>query len=401
MSGRKALVSALVCVASLAFVGSALALDIADASPPSGTTGVPYSYTFRLSEGSGSSGSGWSISSGQLPPGLALSSNDRTATVYGTPTRAGEFRFYLQVRDAPGPWHCCTEEEFTIAIRDGLGISTPELPVGNVGSSYGYQLATSGGAATAWTVAAGTLPPGVALTPDGAITGTPTQAAVTQFTVRVVSGDRTASKQFTLKVTEPLLATAPGATAIKLGRQFLLPFAVKGGLGPYTWSGIDLPAGIGVNPKTGQVGGRPNAAGELIHHGEGDRLARREHDREERRSGRRRPVASDHHSCRSPATGGASRRLSWRAEARRRSSCGWRATSLAGSASTARPERSREAEARRAQAARLGQADEEGRQADRETEAADSGRLQPLRHRDGRARPAEYEAPDTHREAVS
>ena len=262
MSGRKALVSALVCVVSLAFVGSALALDIADASPPSGTTGVPYSYTFRLSEGSGSPGSGWSISSGQLPPGLALSSNDRTATVYGTPTRAGEFRFYLQVRDAPGPWHCCTEEEFTIAIRDGLGISTPGLPVGNVGSSYGYQLATSGGAAT-WTVAAGTLPPGVALTPDGAITGTPTQAAVTQFTVRAVSGGRTASKQFTLKVTEPLLATAPAAVAIKLGRQFLLPFAVKGGLGPYTWSGIDLPTGIGVDPKTGQVGGRPNAAGEL------------------------------------------------------------------------------------------------------------------------------------------
>ena len=111
MPGRTTLVALVGCVAALALAGAALALDIADATPPSGVVGVPYSYTFSLAPGSGSPGASWSISSGALPPGLRLSSNDRTATVYGTPSQAGAFSFYLKVRDAPGPWVCCSGAE--------------------------------------------------------------------------------------------------------------------------------------------------------------------------------------------------------------------------------------------------------------------------------------------------
>ena len=264
MPGKSVVVSLIAPAACLAFAGSAHALDIADATPPSGTVGVPYSYTFSLSPGSGSAGASWSIKSGALPPGLKLSSNDRTALVYGTPTQAGSFSFYIEVRDAPGPWVCCTQEEFTITIDQALVISAgSDLPLGNLGQAYGYQLATAGGTANSWAVTAGALPAGMQLTPSGAIVGTPMQAAVSQFTVRASNGSKTASKQFTLKVTEPMILTAPGPKAIKLGRQFLLSFGVKGGLGPYTWSGVNLPQGVGVNPGTGQVGGRPAAAGSL------------------------------------------------------------------------------------------------------------------------------------------
>jgi hypothetical protein len=62
-------------------------------------------------------------------------------------------------------------------------------------------------------------------------------------------------------VTEPIVVTPPAPLAIKLGRQFLLAFAAKGGLAPYTWTGVGLPEGIGVDPATGRVGGRPRAAG--------------------------------------------------------------------------------------------------------------------------------------------
>jgi hypothetical protein len=264
MLGRSISALFALVVACLAFAGSASALDIADANPAEGTVGAPYSFTFSLSPGSGSPGASWSISSGSLPPGLALSSNDRTALVYGTPTQAGQFRFYVKVTDAPGPWVCCTEEEFVITINDALAITAAQdLPVGNLGQAYGYQLATSGGTATSWAVSAGSLPPGIQLSPEGAIVGTPTQTIASQFTVKVSDGSRTATKQFTLKVTQPLTLAAPAATSIKLGRQFLLSFSVKGGLGPYTWTGVGLPVGIGVNPTTGQVGGRPAAAGAL------------------------------------------------------------------------------------------------------------------------------------------
>jgi hypothetical protein len=149
---------------------------------------------------------------------------------------------------------CCTEEEFAIVIEQGLDITTgaDPLPVGNVGASYGYQLATSGGVASSWTIASGTLPAGIQLTQGGAITGTPTPAVASQFTVKAVAGGKTATKLFTLKVTEPMSVTAPTAKAIKLGRQFLVGFAAKGGLGPYTWSAVGLPEGIGVNPTTGR-----------------------------------------------------------------------------------------------------------------------------------------------------
>jgi hypothetical protein len=260
---RGLLVSCLVGALALVLVPGATALDIADASPTAGVVGQPYSYTFQLSPGSGSAGASWSVKSGSLPPGLRLSSNDRSALVYGTPTQAGSFSFYLEVRDAPGPWVCCTQEQFTITIVEGLSIVNGSLPSGSVGARYGYQLATSGGAATSWAVAAGTLPAGLALDGSGAITGAPTQTASSTFTVRATDGSRVATKQFTLHVVEPLVLTAPPVKPIKLGRSFVLTLAAKGGLAPYKWSAASLPPGVNVNPLTGQVGGRPQGLGTL------------------------------------------------------------------------------------------------------------------------------------------
>jgi hypothetical protein len=104
----------------------------------------------------------------------------------------------------------------------------------------------------------------MAFSNGGAITGTPTQAALSRITVRAVDGSRSASKQLTLRVTEPVVITPPAAAAVKLGKQFLVAFSAKGGLGPYTWTGVGLPEGVGLNPATGQVGGRPKSAGPLI-----------------------------------------------------------------------------------------------------------------------------------------
>lgn len=263
MFRRGLLVSCLAGAMALVLTPGATALDIADASPAVGVVGTPYSYTFQLSPGSGSAGASWSVSSGALPPGLALSSNDRSATVYGTPTQAGSFRFYLKVRDAPGPWVCCTEEEFTIVVVQGLSIANGSLPSGSLGVRYGYQLTTSGGTASTWSVTSGALPAGLTLDGSGAITGTPTQPASSTFTVRASDGSRTTARQFTLHVVEPLVLTTPAPKAIKLGRSFVLTLAARGGLAPYRWSAVSLPAGVNVNPATGQVGGRPQALGTL------------------------------------------------------------------------------------------------------------------------------------------
>lgn len=251
------------CAAALALAGAGLALDIADGEPPSGTVGVAYSYTFMLSPGSGSPGVTWSISSGALPPGLSLHGNDRTATVSGTPTQPGSYRFYLQARDAPGPWVCCTEVQYTINIGEGLSIVTGALPNGSVGTAYGFQLGTSGGTANSWTVTAGSLPTGLSLGNTGAITGTPTAASLSTFTVRASDGSRVATKQFTLGIAEPVVVTAPDETSVKLGRAFVVSFSATGGVQPYQWSATGLPTGVNIDPATGKVGGRPASEGDL------------------------------------------------------------------------------------------------------------------------------------------
>ncbi len=248
--------------ALLVAVPAALALDIADGDPPSGTVGVPYSYTFKLSEKSGTKAT-WDISSGALPPGLTLSGSDRSATLSGTPTQSGSFSFYLRATDIPGPWVCCTEVKYAIAIAPGLTIVTGPLPAGSVGVPYGVQLSTSGGAATSWTITAGALPAGLTLGQNGTITGTPTQAALSTFTVRASDGSRTATKPLTLAIVAPVVVTGPEDTTIRLGRSFVMAFTATGGLAPYRWSAASLPAGVNVDPATGRVGGRPQAAGDV------------------------------------------------------------------------------------------------------------------------------------------
>ena len=78
-------------------MGSALPLQIETASLPGGTVGEGYSQSVTASGGEGSYS--WSVASGSLPEGLALSSGTPSATISGTPGAAGDYAFTLQVSD--------------------------------------------------------------------------------------------------------------------------------------------------------------------------------------------------------------------------------------------------------------------------------------------------------------
>src|SRR5262245_9525412 len=68
-----------------------------------------------------------------------------------------------------------------------VNISTNNLPDGTVGLAYSVQLqATAGTTPFVWSVVADVLPPGLALSSAGRISGTPTTAGNYAFTVRVV-----------------------------------------------------------------------------------------------------------------------------------------------------------------------------------------------------------------------
>ena len=70
---------------------------------PDGTVGTPYSQEFTATGGGGFYK--WSIESGQLPPGLQISSGYHEASpglISGIPTAAGTFGFVVSVRSFDG-----------------------------------------------------------------------------------------------------------------------------------------------------------------------------------------------------------------------------------------------------------------------------------------------------------
>ena len=69
----------------------------------------------------------------------------------------------------------------------GLSITTSSLPAGTVGTAYNQSLQASGGTSPyTWSIASGSLSTGLSLdASSGAITGTPTSAGTSNFTVQV------------------------------------------------------------------------------------------------------------------------------------------------------------------------------------------------------------------------
>ncbi len=83
-----------------------------------------------------------------------------------------------------------------------LWISTTFLHYGTVGEVYPTaQLAATGGGNYVWDQTGGTLPPGLSLSSDGIISGTPTSAGTYAFEVRVTDGiGRTARATLSIAV---------------------------------------------------------------------------------------------------------------------------------------------------------------------------------------------------------
>lgn len=82
-----------------------------------------------------------------------------------------------------------------------LTITTNTLASGTVGTAYSQSVAASGGTGVySFTVVSGTLPAGLGISASGTISGTPTTAGTSNFTVQVNDGSNTASKVFSITI---------------------------------------------------------------------------------------------------------------------------------------------------------------------------------------------------------
>lgn len=162
----------------------------------------------------------------------------------------------------------------TVVVSPAPSITTTTLANGTAGTAYSASLQASGGAGTVtWALASGSsLPAGLSLSSAGAISGTPTMAGTTNFTVKVTDasagqqGPLSATKQLSLVVqTAPLAIVTTSLPSGVVNTLYSEPLQASGGTPPYAWTvatGSTLPAWltIGGSGTSWTISGKPTAA---------------------------------------------------------------------------------------------------------------------------------------------
>jgi len=80
-------------------------------------------------------------------------------------------------------------------------ITTASLPDGTVGTAYSQTLAATGDATITWSLESGSLPTGLTLLGSGTISGTPTTAGTSNFTVKATNAAGNDTKQLSITIT--------------------------------------------------------------------------------------------------------------------------------------------------------------------------------------------------------
>jgi hypothetical protein len=278
----------LACVTAAVLVSAAPAGGIRDWEPcpdsnglltcPPGQEGVPYSIKFRSVEepvcrpGDDT----WHIINGSVPPGLSLGLD---GTLSGTPTQAGSYRFWVEMRlpDIEGVCNGTadtSQEEFGITIAPGiprLVIGPETTSPGTVGLAYSLQMTASVSDPKTWTINSGVLPAGLELNPStGLISGTPTTPGSYTFEVlaRMNADARADTKVLGITVRDALAisATDPFSATRRAPAEVSAPFSATlgatGGEGTYTWSLASGTLPPGLTFAAGVIEGTPTVAGD-------------------------------------------------------------------------------------------------------------------------------------------
>jgi hypothetical protein len=191
-----------------------------------------------------------------VPSGLSV--NSTNGEIIGTPTAPGTYAVAVTVADSGTPQVISPASNYTITIKDPpppVINASPAPPNGAVNLTYGFTFTASSPAPPlTWRISVGTLPAGLALNPDGALTGTPTTTGTASITLIATDEFKqdSAPQVFNIQIfANGFVATGSMATARVAATATLLntgKVLVAGGTDP---SGKALASAELFDPATG------------------------------------------------------------------------------------------------------------------------------------------------------
>ena len=235
-------------------------ITVGPSSIPAAISTVPYSITFTATGGTPP----YVYSMIGTAAGPQLSPD---GTLSGIPN-SGQWSFTVQATDsmgASGSW------DYLLVVTPATLIVTPlELPAGALGTPYSVPMvAYQGTPPYTFSLSSGPLPGGMALTPSGALSGTPQQAGVFN-NISITAHDSAGaagSRTYQLLINGAPITLGPSALpdAI-LNQPYSAQLTASGGTPPYTFTRPSANAwvpGLQVNAD-GSITGTPNNAGAAL-----------------------------------------------------------------------------------------------------------------------------------------
>ena len=224
----------------------------------SGVVGVAYTQTFSSTGGTGPYT--YSVTSGNLPANVSLST---LGNLTGTPTANGNSTFTITSTDSFASQGSFTYANVNIALPTII-VDPPSLPSVVVGNSYDQRITAFGGTDPyTFAVTSGNLPAGLSLSNVGNITGTTSVTGTANFTITATdSYDSIGSRPYSIVVETPHIIITPTSIANGIANvAYTQTFTATGGTEPYTFTSRNLPIGLTLDSNTGVLSGAPTVIG--------------------------------------------------------------------------------------------------------------------------------------------
>ena len=229
---------------------SSLAPTITSADTASATVGKPFSYQITATNQPTAYGVGGLIS--------GLTVNQQTGLISGTLTASGTHTLMLEAVNGHGTGTQTLLLTATVAQPDPPVVTSATTDSATVGVAFSYQI-TATNSPTSY--GANGLPAGLGLdSTTGRISGTSTTAGTYTVTIAASNGGGTGSARLSLviKALAPVITSDLHASG-RLNTAFAYQITASNSPTQYNASG--LPAGLTFGLTTGEISGKPTAAG--------------------------------------------------------------------------------------------------------------------------------------------